>query len=352
MVRDIALVVAIAAAAVAGYFFTRPKVDTPPAPPAPVDDGPLRVHAPEGSAPEGMVWIPGGEFVMGSTNGQTDEVPLHRVVLDGFWMDRTEVTNRAFAKFVEATGFKTVAEKQLMPKDVPYFQGVPPEGWPPGGLAYTKPEQPVGPKDYRNWWRFLPGANWRAPEGPGSTIVGREDHPVVHVSWTDAVAYAEWAGKALPTEAQWEYAARGGLPDSEFPWGASMQRDDGSWRCNIWQGDFPNVNERSDGFATTAPVGSFDMNGYTLHDMSGNVWEWCSDLYHPETYRYSPLRNPAGAESGADPDNPGVPVRVQRGGSFMCADCYCRGYRVATRMKAAPDNSAAHTGFRCVVNPK
>jgi formylglycine-generating enzyme required for sulfatase activity len=353
--RQAAAVAALAAAAAAGWWLTRSVPPASRAAPEPsVDQGPIVVDPPADvpAAAEGMVWIPGGEFLMGSTEGNENERPVHRVVIDGFWMDKTEVTNRQFARFVEATGHVTVGERRLMPEDVPYFPEWPVEGVPPGGLVYTRPTKPVAPKDYHDWWRVVEGANWRRPEGPGSDLVGKEDHPVVHVAWEDAAAYARWAGKELPTEAQWEYAARGGVEGAEFSCGASLQGPDGRWLANIWQGAFPNVNERGDGHFGTAPVGSFPPNGFGLFDMSGNVWEWCADWFQADAYARGPSRNPRGPDRGSDPCRPGAPARVQRGGSFLCADCYCRGYRVAARMQASPDTTAMHTGFRCVVNPK
>ena len=200
------------------------------------------------------------------------------------------------------------------------------------------------------WWRYVPGANWRHPEGPDSTIEGRENHPVVHISWVDAKAYADWAGKRLPTEAEWEFAARGGLDRQEYCWGQSL-RPDGHWQSNIWQGNFPNQNTASDGFRTTSQVGKFKPNGYGLFDMSGNVWEWCSDWYRPDTYLHGADKNPTGPQDSFDPAEPGLPKRVQRGGSFMCSDMYCRRYVPAARGKGEVTSAAGHIGFRCVQSP-
>jgi formylglycine-generating enzyme required for sulfatase activity len=302
-------------------------------------------YDPPGSAPEGMVWIPGGEFWMGVDDQHfPDAQPVHLVRVDGFWMDRTEVTNAMFAEFVQATGYVTVAEK---PPDAKDFPGVPAEDLVAGAPVFTPPEQDVPLDRPLSWWRYVPGADWRHPEGPGSTIEGRENHPVVHVCWHDAVAYAQWAGKRLPTEAEWEFAARGGLDRKKYSWGDEL-RPGGQWQANIWQGRFPRENTQEDGFARTAPVGSFPANGYGLVDMAGNVWEWCSDWYHPEYYRVSPRRNPQGPERSFDPHEPRIPKRVQKGGSFLCSDLYCVRYMPGTRGKGAPDTGQSHVGFRCV----
>lgn len=297
---------------------------------------------PPGPAPEGMAWIPGGWFWMGD-NKFPEARPEHLVYVDGFWMDKHEVTNAEFAKFVEATGYKTIAE---LPPDPAEFPGVPAEKLVPGSAVYAPPEEPVPLTQYLAWWRYVPGANWRHPEGPKSTIKGRENHPVVHVAYKDAVAYAKWAGKRLPTEAEWEFAARGGLDRQPYCWGGQL-RPGGKWQSNHWQGNFPSENTRADGYRATAPVGSYKPNGYGLVDMSGNVWEWCSDWYRPDYYLYSPDKNPTGPEDSYDPQEPGIPKRVQRGGSFMCSDLYCRRYVPGARHCGEVSSAAWHVGFRC-----
>jgi formylglycine-generating enzyme required for sulfatase activity len=306
----------------------------------------------EEEPPEGMVWIPSGEFWMGS-EVFADTQPVHRVRLDGFWMDTTEVTNEQFAEFVEATGYKTIAERQPDRKDFPGLDPkkklvpcapvfIPPKVCPPGESGNCD-----------RWWKVVPGACWRHPEGPDSSIQGRAKHPVVQIAWHDAVAYAEWAGKRLPTEAEWEYAARGGLDRKPFYWGDELTPG-GKWMANIWQGKFPCENTLADGYRGTAPVGSFPPNGYGLYDMAGNAWEWCADWYQPQ-YNVVPgtVRiNPTGPAFSIDTHGRNEPKRVQRGGSFLCSDSYCARYRAGGRQQGEPSTGQSHTGFRCVKEAK
>lgn len=322
--------------------------------------------------PEGMVWIPGGAFTMGDRHGAPNKHPdfletipehrdamfEHKVELDGFWMEKTEVTNRQFKAFVDATGYVTTAEKDVKPEDLA-GPPVDPEKLKACSICYNPNFDPSKVDKSRQsdprWiyeskiWAAVQGANWKRPEGPESSIDDRMDHPVVHVSWEDAEAYCKWAGKQLPTEAQWEYAARGGLRGKSYPWGNQLTPD-GKWMANIWQGEFPLENLEEDGYRFSAPVGSFPSNEFGLYDMSGNVWEWCADWYQPDYYTVSPVRNPTGPETSVDPLEPEIPKRVQRGGSFMCSDNYCIGYSTAARMKGDVKTGAFHTGFRCVVN--
>ena len=304
---------------------------------------------PPGPAPdEGMAWVPGGSFWMGTDDGMfPDAGPVHLVTLDGYWMDRTEVTNAQYAAFVESTGYKTVAERPIDPADYPE---VDPSMRQPGSIVFKPPDRAVPLDDHLQWWAWQAGADWRHPEGPGSSIESRMDHPVVQVAFEDAVAFADWAGKRLPTEAEWEFAARGGLDRATYTWG-SEREPDGATMVNNWQGRFPVENLAEDGFERTAPVGQFPANGFGLVDMAGNVWEWCDDWYRPDSYASSPSRNPKGPRDSFDPQEPGIPKRVQRGGSFLCSDLYCVRYRVGTRGKGAVDSAAPHIGFRCVADP-
>ncbi|MBM3838073.1 MAG: formylglycine-generating enzyme family protein [Verrucomicrobia bacterium] len=294
-----------------------------------------------------MAWIPGGTFWMGSEDGLPDEKPVHQVSVDGFWMDKTEVTNEQFEEFVKATGYITLAERKPDPKD---FPGAPVENLVPGSVTFSPPPGDVPLENHYAWWKYSPGANWRHPEGPGSNINGREKHPVVHVCWEDAMAFAKWAGKRLPTEAEWECAARGGLDRQPYVWG-KVQVPSGKWHANIWQGRFPNENTLADGFRGAAQVASFPPNGFGLYDIAGNVWEWCLDWYRPDYYSNSAAKNPQGPSDSFDPNEPGLPKKVMRGGSFLCSDLYCTGYRPSARMKSSPDTGLSHTGFRCVWSP-
>jgi formylglycine-generating enzyme len=310
----------------------------------------------------GMAWIPGGAFWMGSQEGRPDEQPVHQITLDGFWIDKTPVSNEEFARFVGATGYVTVAERRPESKDLP---GVPLDKLVAGAVVFSPPtlesvnaeraQEGLPPirqiplDDPSLWWRYVPGANWRHPQGPVSTIKELQKHPVVQVCWNDALAYARWAGKQLPTEAQFEYAARGGLDRQTYAWGMRLASN-GKWMANTWQGQFPTQNKAADGFAGTSPVGAFPPNGYGLYDMAGNVWQWCADWYRPDYYAHSPGKNPTGPADSLDPDEPGLAKRVVRGGSFLCTDLYCSGYRAAARMKSSPDTALSNTGFRCVRN--
>lgn len=301
-------------------------------------------------APDGMVWIPGGEFSMGSEDPKmSDARPFHRVALNGFWMDRTEVTNREFTHFVKATGYVTVAERQPDPKD---FPGAPPENLVPGAVVFTPPPTTVPLNDHYVWWSYVRGANWRHPEGPKSDLKGKETHPVVHIAYEDANAYARWAGKRLPTEAEFEFAARGGLDRKRFVWGDEFKPGN-KFQANSFQGHFPDKNTGEDGFIGSAPVGSFAPNGFGLFDVAGNVWEWTADWYRPDYYQSlaaqkKVARNPQGPSDSFDPSEPGVAKRVQKGGSFLCTDEYCARYMPSGRGKGEPNTGTNHVGFRCV----
>jgi len=310
-------------------------------------------------APAGMAWIPGGEFSMGCADPRSqpfggpdpmrDARPIHSVHVDGFWMDRTEVTNDRFAEFVAATGYVTVAERPPRPED---FPGAPPENLVPGSLVFTPPSDPIPLTNHYAWWNYVVGADWRHPTGPDSSIDGRGDDPVVQIAHEDAAAFAAWAGKRLPTEAEWEFAARGGLTGNLYPWGNEF-RPNGRYMANTWQGRFPAENTADDGYAAVAPVGRFPANAYGLHDMSGNVWEWCSDWYRHDAYATAiaagrPEQNPAGPADSFDPQEPHEKKRILRGGSFLCSEQYCARYIVGTRGKGEPSSGCNHIGFRCV----
>lgn len=290
-----------------------------------------------------MKWIPGGSFQMGS-NDFADSKPVHEVVVDGFWMDEHEVTNAQFAAFVKATDYKTVAELPLDPKDYP---GVPADKLVPGSAVFSPPDHKVSLDNPLQWWQYIAGANWRHPLGPSSDINGKENEPVVQVCYEDAAAYAKWAGKRLPTEAEWEFAARGGKSGTTFYWGNEL-KPGGKWQANIFQGNFPYKNTLADGYQSLAPVKSFPANAYGLYDMDGNVWEWCADLYRPDYYAVSPKKNPTGPADSYDPDEPGAVKHVQRGGSFLCSDEYCIRYKAGSRGKGESSSASNNLGFRCV----
>jgi formylglycine-generating enzyme len=302
-----------------------------------------------------MVWIPGGEFWMGSNDFYPEERPVHRVAVDGFWIDEHPVTVAEFRRFVRATGYLTWAERAPDPADYP---GVDPMVLIPGSLVFHRTGGPVDLTDVRHWWRWMSGAQWRHPNGPGSTLHGRELHPVTHVAYRDAEAYAAWAGKELPTEAQWEYAARGGLESKIFCWGDEFAPR-GTMMANTWQGEFPWRNEMLDGYERTSPVKRFRPNGYGLFDMAGNVWEWTSDFFAPrhasDTARACCApRNPRmlSPDQSFEHAAPGahIPRRVVKGGSHLCAPSYCLRYRPAARQGEAIDTTTSHIGFRCIGN--
>lgn len=282
-------------------------------------------------------------------NATVDSRPIHRVYVDGFFMDKTDVTNAQFRKFVRATGYVTIAERKPRAADYP---GVPPEALVPGGMVFTPPDHPVPLNDVRQWWAYVPGADWRHPLGPKSSIIGRDNYPVVQIAYADAVAYAKWAGKRLPTEAEWEFAARGGLAGKVYAWGDKF-RPHAQWMANTFEGHFPNKNTGADGYRGIAPVAQYPANGYGLYDMAGNVWQWTSNWYRPDYYRHfkpgTVARNPQGPPSSYPVGRFGIGQKVQRGGSFLCTDQYCSRYMVGTRGKGDVDTGSNHLGFRCVM---
>jgi formylglycine-generating enzyme required for sulfatase activity len=311
-------------------------------------------------APPGMVFVPGGEFSMGAADprqfehgghdAMPDTRPIHRVYVDGFWMDATEVTNGEFQRFVKATGYVTVAEKKPTREE---FPTAPPENLVAGSVVFSPSSREVPLDDHYRWWSYVAGADWRHPEGPGSDLRGREKHPVVQVAFEDAEAYARWAGKRLPTESEWEFAARGGLAGKLYPWGDEL-RPEGRWMANIYQGRFPvKGSERpEDGYLGRAPVAQFPPNAYGLYDVAGNVWEWVTDWYRPDSYATlaagGVARNPRGPAASFDPAEPREPKRVHRGGSYLCTEQYCTRYMVGTRGKGEVRTGSNHLGFRCV----
>jgi formylglycine-generating enzyme len=311
------------------------------------------------SAPAGMVWIPGGEFSMGAQDPPShddvgmqatlDSRPIHRVYVDAFFMDKTDVTNSEFEKFAKATGYVTVAERKPRAED---FPGAPPENLVAGSVVFSPPNHPVPLNDHFQWWTYVRGANWRHPLGANSDIKGKGNYPVVHIAYEDAVGYAEWAGKRLPTEAEWEFAARGSLAGQPFVWGDQFQPN-GKWMANTHQGRFPVQDTGDDGYAGIAPVAQYPPNGYGLYDMAGNVWQWTSDWYRPDYYRQlaeagGVARNPQGPGTPYDPAEPGERKKTHRGGSFLCTEQYCSRYMVGTRGKGEVSTGTNHLGFRCV----
>ncbi len=314
-------------------------------------DGSCTAHS---ASPAGMLWVPGGSFVMGSDDHYPEEKPAHPVKVDGFWMDPAPVTNAQFAAFVAATGHVTFCE---IPPNADDYPGALPEMLKAASSVFIAPPGPVDLRDHFQWWQFVADANWRQPQGAGSSIAGKDDHPVVHLAWSDVEAYARWAGKSIATEAEWEFAARGGLEGLEYAWGDELAPG-GEHQANTWQGQFPWQNLAEDGFVGTSPVGSFAANGYGLVDMIGNVWEWTESWYaarHAEPAAKSccvPV-NPRGAarEQSFDPNMPQLPIarKVMKGGSHLCAPNYCRRYRPAARMAQPVDTSTSHLGFRCIV---
>lgn len=333
---------------------------TPPQDCAACEKTPPRFTTPTAvnKPPDNMVKVPGGTFMMGANNAQArpDEYPKHLVTVKSFWMDQTEVTNQQFRQFVEATGYVTTAEKA--PDWETLKQQLPPGTPKPdakqlvaASLVFTPPDHAISLDDVSQWWSWTPGADWRHPHGPKSNIDQKDNYPVVHVSWDDAKAYCAWAAKRLPTEAEWEWAARGGLKDKIYPWGDEFI-DSGAVKANTWQGEFPYKNTLRDHYYYSAPVKTYPANGYQLYDMAGNVWEWVNDLYHHDYYQMiasdTGVVNPQGPEKSYDPREPNASKRVVRGGSFLCNEAYCSGYRVAARMKNTPDSSMEHVGFRCV----
>jgi len=301
-----------------------------------------------------MVWIPGGTFTMGSDNHYPEETPAHKVTVEGFWMDKYTVTNKDYKKFVDATRYRTVAERPLNPEDYP---GATADTLVPGSLVFRKTASKVDLRNISNWWSYIPGACWKHPQGPQSSLEGRWDHPVLHVAWEDVETYAKWAGKQIPTEAEWEFAARGGLEGKIYEWGDQMMPD-GKMMANFWIGEFPWQNLQFHGFEKTSPVGFFPPNGYGLYDMTGNVWEWTDDWYeakhqHDKTKSCCIPVNPRGGnkDKSYDPRQPEIKItrKVLKGGSHLCAQNYCYRFRPAARHAQMIDSGASHIGFRCIV---
>ena len=323
----------------------------PNPPPAPAMAR-LGERKPPGRPPaRDMVWIPGGSLLMGSNNHYPEEAPQHRLEVGGLWMDRAPITNAQFLKFIKASGHRTLAER---PADASQYPGARPELLAPASIVFAAPAASVDLGNHYNWWNYVAGADWRHPEGPGSSIKGREHHPVVHVAFEDAEAYAQWAGKRLPTEAEWEWAACGGLEGKDYAWGDELHPG-GRMLANTFQGDFPYANSQLDGWERTSPVGSYPANGYGLVDMIGNVWEWTQDWYldHGARLDSSCCAASASARERSIATDLGairIPRKVVKGGSFLCAPSYCRRYRPAARMAQGVDTSTCHMGFRCVIS--
>jgi formylglycine-generating enzyme required for sulfatase activity len=305
-----------------------------------------------------MVLIPAGIYTMGGRSSQAypDEFPKHPVTVSAFYMDKHEVTNQEFYDFVEATNYKTIAERDIdwdeMKKTLPPGVAKPDDSLlRAGSLVFKATKGPVNLQDYSQWWQWKTGANWKHPEGPESNIENRMNHPVVHIAWDDAKAYADWANKRLPTEAEWEWAAQGGNSENIYPWG-NTSIEEAHIKANFWQGVFPYNNRESDGYSSTAPILTYPENGYGLYDMAGNVWEWCEDKYDYNAYQKElvkgTIQNPEGSKVYYDTGEQLAPKHVMRGGSFLCNDSYCSGYRVSRRMSSSRDSSFNHTGFRCV----
>jgi len=333
-----------------------PKAETPV-----VNTNIIISEEPLGEAPDGMVWVSGGEFIMGSDDASAAETekPAHRVKVAAFWMDEHEVTNAQFRKFVEATGYITIAERPIdweeMKKQLPPNTPKPAdEVLQPGSLVFTPPNRPVNLQDYSQWWSWVHGADWKHPKGPDSSIEGKENYPVVHIAYEDAVAYSKWAGKRLPTEAEWEFASRGGKKNQAFAWGDELTPEN-QYLANFFQGDFPYNNTINDGFEASAPIKTFAPNEYGLYDMIGNVWEWSTDFYHINAHAMAAQKGiaicPTGPTESYDPNEPFAVKRVIKGGSFLCSDQYCSNYRPSARMATSTDSGQEHLGFRCVKDP-
>jgi sulfatase modifying factor 1 len=305
------------------------------------------------SLSDSMVWIAGGTFRMGSDHHYPEEAAAHSATVESFWIGRYPVTNAEFARFVKETGHVTLAEKAPNAEDYP---GAAPEMLQPASVVFVQPKHRVDMKNHFNWWRYVPGANWRHPEGPRSSIEDRADHPVVHIGFEDVEAYAKWAGKEVPTESEWEFAARGGLDGTDYAWGDDLYPN-GKFMANTWQGDFPYENHALDGYKRTSPVGTFPANGYGLFDMIGNIWEWTTDWYADSHVAQqsccSGAAKKSAKEKSYDPTMPHIkiPRRVIKGGSFLCAPNYCRRYRPAARMAQPVDTATCHVGMRLIKRP-